>query len=83
MIFSCLKTLTAAKVSIAWWFGSLSIFHQFYFENKIVQANFNAFCKTLLMIYGLCYWYNLFQPQSSQLVLGDVITVEDSLSLCL
>lgn len=36
------------------------IFDKFYFENNITQANFNAFCKTVLVIYGLCYLYILF-----------------------
>lgn len=53
MIFNCLKIFKGAKVSIAWGLGVFPTFEQFYFENKIVQANFNAFCKTLLMIYCL------------------------------
>lgn len=52
--------------------GAFPIFEQFYFENKIVQANFNGFHTTLLMTKGLYYWYILFQPEIPQLVLGDV-----------
>lgn len=48
-----------------------------------MQANFNAFCKNLLVIYGLCYWYILFLPEISHIVLGDVIKVEESLFLFL
>lgn len=31
------------------------IFEKFYFENEVMQTIFNAFCKTLLVAYGLCY----------------------------